>query len=330
MYCRVFGLTFQSDRELPGLDRIQEPPVVDYNVRFDDNATSFKLLRREFHSPWYISPRRVKSGRTVVGVRKAADRRRFMFRFYDDVEFIIDRERQEILIGGLRRASLQAAIHHLVFSLPGFLLSLRKSLCFHGASVTWGEGAIALVGQSNFGKSVLSAYMAVRGIDVLSDDLVALDVIGNDIKVYHGYPWVSLRPESLHLLDAENLGSLGIGSQFSYLDETYVTSDLRRNGVSSQLNSMNLKAIYLLSPVDDPECRPVSEQVPRPQALMALMEAADRTHIPYPEFKPQEFSLIGSVVAAVPTYRLYYHLSADSLSAIGGHLIQPPDLRPER
>jgi hypothetical protein len=252
-----------------------------------------------------------------------------MFRFYDDVEFIIDWERQQILIGDLRRASLQAAIHHLVFSLPGLLLGLRKSLCLHGAAVRWGEGAIALVGQSNFGKSVLSAYMAVRGIDVLSDDLVALDVIGNIIKVNHGYPWMSLRPESLHLLDAGNLSSLRIGSKFRYLDEAYVTSDLRRNSVPSQLNSIDLKAIYLLAPVDDSECRPVSAQVPRPQALMALMEAADRTHIPYPEFKPQEFSLIGSIVAAVPIYRLYYHLSADSLSAIGKHLIKPPDLRPE-
>ena len=55
---------------------------------------------------------------------------------------------------------------------------------------------------------------------------------------------------------------------------------------------------------------------------MALMEAANRTHIPYPEFRAQEFSLMGSVVAAVPTYQLRYHLSADSLTALSGFLVQ--------
>ena len=101
-------------------------------------------------------------------------------------------------------ASLQAAIHHLLFSLPGFLLGLRKSACLHGAAIGWGDGAIALLGQSNSGKSVLSANMAARGIEVLSDDLVALDVIGDTVKVYPGYPWICLRPESLHWLQTEN------------------------------------------------------------------------------------------------------------------------------
>jgi hypothetical protein len=322
MYYRVFGLTFGSDCELPGLDRLEETSAVDYSLKFDDKTNSFELLRNEFHSPGYISPRRVKCGRTVVEVRKTEDRRKFLFRFYDDVEFIIDRGRQDIWIDGLGRASLQAAIHHLLFSLPGFLLVLRNSACLPGAAIGWGDAAIALLGNSISGKSALSAYMAARGMDVLSDDLVALDVIGSIITVYPGYPWICLRPGSLDWLRTEMFVAGRFGSKWHYLDEAYVTWDLRRMGSPFQLKPRKLEAFYLLVPVDDPKCKPGIEQVPRHQALMVLMEAASRTHIPYPELMPQEFSLMGSAAAAVPTYRLRYHLSADGLTALSALLVQ--------
>ena len=324
MICyRVYGLTFQSDCELPGLDRIQEASVVDYSLRFDDGTNRFEMLRREFHCPWYISPRRVNCGRTVVEVCKAEDCGKFLFRFYDGIEFIVDRGREDIWVD-VRTASLQTAIRHLLFSLSGFLLCLRKSACLQGAAIGWGDGAIALLGKSNSGKSVLSASMAARGIEVLSDDLVALDVIGGTVKVHPGYPWVCLRPESLHWLRTDNLDVGRSRPKWHYLDEAYVTWDLRRIGVPSQLRSRKLEAIYLLAPEEGSNCKLAIESVSRHRALMALMEAADHTHIPYPEFRRQEFSLMGSVVAAVPTYRLRYHLSADSLRALSSVLQQHP------
>ena len=317
IYYRVFGLTFRSDCELP-LDRIQETLVVDYSLRFDGDTDRFEVLRREFHCPWYISSRRI-NGWTVVEVWKTEDCRKFLFRFYDGVEFIVDRGREDIWVD-VRTASLQAAIHHLLFSLSGFLLGLRKSACLHGAAIGWGDGAIALLGKSNSGKSVLSASMAARGIEVLSDDLVALDVIGSTVKVYAGYPWICLRPESLHLLGIDTFDADRFRSAWHYLDEAYVTWDLRRIGGRTQVKPRELEAVYLLEPVEDAKCKLAMEQVPRHRALMALMEAANRTHIPYPEFTPQEFSLAGSVVSAVPIYGLRYHLSGDGLAALSGLL----------
>ena len=326
VYYQVYGLTFRSDCELP-LDRIPETPIVDYSLRFDDCTNSFEVLRREFHRPWYISPWHVKCGQTVVEGWKTEDCRKFLFRFYDGIEFIVDRPREDIWVN-VRTASLQAAIHHFVFSLPGFLLGLRKSACLHGAAIGWESDALALLGESNSGKSVLSANVAARGIEVLSDELVALDVVGDIVQVYPGYPWICLRPGSLQWLRTDEFDARRFRSKWNYLDEDYVTWDLHRSG-PSQLKPRNLGAIYLLAPVKDSKCKPAIEHVPRHQALMALMEAAKRTHIPYPEFIPQEFSLMGSVVAAVPTYRLRYHISGDSLTALSDLLVQPRAARPK-
>jgi hypothetical protein len=318
IYYQVYGLTFRSNCELPGLDRTQETSIVDYSLRLDD-SNRFEMLCRDFRYPWYISPWRLKCGRTVLQVWKAEECLKFLFRFYDGVEFIIDRERGDIWVDGVRGAPLQAATRHLLFSLPGFLLGLRKSVSLQGAAIGLGDGAIALLGKSRSGKSVLSASMAAQGFDVLSDDLVALDVIGGTVKVYPGYPWISLRPDSVHWLGADKLGAPRSCSKWHYLDEAYVTWDVRK-ARPCQLKPRRLEAIYLLAPAEDSKCKPAIEPVPRRRALMALMEAADHTHIPYPEFKRQEFSLMGAVVAVVPTYGLRYHLSADSLPALSSLL----------
>ena len=311
IYYRVYGLTFQSSCELPGLDCTQES-TVDYILRFDSDR--FETLCRQFCNAWYISSWRLNCGRAVLKVWKGEDGGKFLFRFYDDVGFIVDRDLGELWVDSAGGTMLQAATRHLLFSLPGFLLGLRKSACLHGAAIGWGDGAVAMLGVSNSGKSVLSASMAAQGFDVLSDDLVALDVIDGTVMVYSGYPWICLRPDSIHWLGAENLSAYQSSSEWHYLDDVYVTWDLP--GAASQSKARRLEAIYFLTPTKDAKCRPAIESIPKHQALMMLMEAADRTHIPYSEFRRQEFSLMGAVADAIPAYRLRYYLSANSLPAL--------------
>jgi len=327
MICyRIYGVTFRSDCELPGLDPISETSVVDYSLRFHAGADTFQTLRRQCHCLCHISSRRLKCGQAAVEVSKTKDCRTLLFRFYDGIEFVLDRTHEQIWIRGLRGTSLQAAIHHLLFSLPGFLLGLRKSACLHGAAIGREDGVVALLGKSNSGKSVLCAQLAAQEIQVLSDDLVALDVINGTIKVHRGYPWVSLRPQSLHLLPMDELPRRTL-SEWHYLDEAYVTWDLPKRTDSSQSTPTNLKAIYLLSPVNDPSREPAIELAPSHQAFMALIEAANRTRIPYAEFRAEEFSLMASVVANIPVYELRYHLSAKSSKALTGLLLQASKLQ---
>jgi hypothetical protein len=319
-YYRVYGLAFQSDYELP-LDRSHKTSVIDYYLRFGD-PNQFEVLRREFHCPWYVSPRRVKCGRTVVKVWKTEACSKFLFSFYDGVEFIIDRQHKDIWIGGVPIRLLQGALRHLLFSLTGFLLGLRKSVCLHGAAIGWRNGAIALLGESYSGKSILSAKMVARGVEVLSDELVALDVVGDAVKVHYGFPWICLRSGSLRLLRTDGLNAGQLTSKWQYLDEAHVSWNLGRIDDASQLAARKLTTIYFLSPVGDPMCEAAIEQIPPHQALMALMGAAGRTHISYPEFRPQEFRLMGSVVSVVPTYRLRYHVSDSGLTALSGLLVR--------
>ena len=268
------------------------------------------MLRTDSLRPWFSSRRRLECGRTVLKVWKTENSREFLFRFYDGVEFIIDEKHGDIWFDGRQS---QAATYHLLFLLPGFLLALRKAVCLRGAVIGWEDGAIALLGHSCTGKSMLSVTMEARGVHILSDDLVALHVNGGIMRVYPGYPWISLRPESLHWLGTNNFDVGRLRSKWNYLDEVFLTWDLRPCGRPFQSQPRKLQAIYLLAPAEDPGCEPAIESIPQYQALMGLM---DHSHVPYPEFKPQEFERLGSVVATVPTNKLRYHLSRDSLTAI--------------
>jgi hypothetical protein len=318
MHYRMFGLAFRSNCELCGLDQTRETSNVDYTLNFDQ-SNRFEKLRPTFQYPCYTSSWRMKCGRVVLRVWKTEINDKFLFRFYDNVEFIIDREGGDIWVNCME---LEAATRHLLFSLPGFLLGLRKSACLQGAAIRGAQGAVALLGKSKSGKSVLSASMAARGFDVLSDDLVALNVVGDTASVYPGYPWICLRPESLQWLGCKSFKSNQVQSKWQYLDETYVTWDLHRVRWSN-VRPSNLEAIYLLAPVEDSTCISTINPVPKHKAVVALMEAAQHTRLPCSEFTRQEFSLMGSIVAAaIPVYKLSYHLSADNLPFLSNLLEQ--------
>ena len=193
----------------------------DYSVKFTNHPNNREALPSELHCAFYVSPWLLKCGQPAVKLFRTDNRRKFLFPFYDGIVFILDRDRQQILINIPPGSSPQAAIYHLLFSLPGFLLGLRGSACLHGAAIGRGDSAIALLGGSRSGKSVLSAEMAARGVEILSDELVAIDEIDGAAKVYPGYRWISLRSDSLHCLSAGNDARL-IDSEWHYLDESYV------------------------------------------------------------------------------------------------------------
>ena len=331
MICyRAFGLTFLSDCELPGVNRASEKSSPDYFLKFNAHSNILDAFPLDLTSPFYVSPRRLKRGQPAVEVFRTESYRKFLFRFYDDVVFVIDLDRKQILIDYPPNEPLQAALRHLLFSLPGFLLGLRGSGCLHGAAIGRGNSAIAVLGRSRSGKSILSAEMAVRGLEVLSDDLVALDEISGVVQVYSGYPWISLRSDTLSWLSAGSVGTPLARSKWHYLDDCYITLNLSRsNGVYSS-DAKKLEAIYLLMPTNEPHCRPTIEQVAQYRVLTELMDASGRTRIPYRELTSQAFSFLGRLMTSVPVFGLRYHLSKETLAPLMDHLMEAPGLQPGR
>lgn len=80
----------------------------------------------------------------------------------------------------------------------GFVLQVRGKLAFHGAALSRGGRALAILGDRGSGKSTAARALAGRGFGMLSDDIVAL---GPDGLVPRGLLRSRLNPDSFGQLE---------------------------------------------------------------------------------------------------------------------------------
>lgn len=75
------------------------------------------------------------------------------------------------------------------------MLAQRGTLVLHGSAVRRGDTAVAIVGESEQGKSTLAAALARGGWGFVADDLVPVTP-GPEPRTIAGYPMVKLFPEA--------------------------------------------------------------------------------------------------------------------------------------
>lgn len=70
---------------------------------------------------------------------------------------------------------------------------LRGYELLHASAVAFGERMVAIVGPTGSGKSTLALHLALRGVPVLTDDVLALALEGDRVHGYPGSGVISLR-----------------------------------------------------------------------------------------------------------------------------------------
>jgi hypothetical protein len=81
------------------------------------------------------------------------------------------------------------------------LLRQRGLLTLHAAVVAKREQAIVFVGESGWGKSTLAEYFSQNGYEVICDDIGAIEITDNEIRVLQGNATIKLRSGSEAILD---------------------------------------------------------------------------------------------------------------------------------
>ncbi|NQT17919.1 MAG: hypothetical protein HQ582_34525 [Planctomycetes bacterium] len=93
------------------------------------------------------------------------------------------------------------------------LLELQGVICLHASAVCLGESAVGLAGQSGAGKSTLTASLVDHGHPLLADDILPLEIRGEDCLAVPGYPQLKLSRDALRKVDAcaeaQITGSIG-------------------------------------------------------------------------------------------------------------------------
>lgn len=173
------------------------------------------------------------------------------------------------------------------------LLRQRGFLTLHGAGLARDGGAIAILGNSGWGKSTLSSYLSDHGFALLGDDIVAIDTrVERGPVIVPGFPVARLRPDAAqHLSSGKRVSKDLFGKTRLHLsDANYKTS-------------FPLKAIYVLEP--EPRTTNRVVRCTGTEGLLHLIEHTRVTNlIVHPDYKRAHLQQCKAVLNHVPTYVL--------------------------
>ena len=178
---RACGLNIESDLRLPELDIGHEPRFssggADVVIRFDRLERFSHLARQQAR---HIRP-------TPEGIHL----------FWRDTGAFLVRDGREIVVDpipGVREPLLRL---FLLGTTMAMLLHQRgEVVVLHGSVVAGAGQAVAFLGNKGAGKSTLAAAMHARGHDLLSDDILAIDVRGESVMAVPSFPHLKLWPDS--------------------------------------------------------------------------------------------------------------------------------------
>ena len=136
-------------------------------------------------------------------------------------------------------------------------------LCLHGSAVAFSSGSVAFLAPKFHGKSTTALALTRAGARLVSDDMVAVELTSPP-RAHPGVHAVRLWEDSAKEIVGDDNVREGVGGKL-VLDD--LAEDDRMDDVT------NLRAIYLLNPIqDDPELPAVErEQTVSVEAAMALI-----------------------------------------------------------
>ena len=149
--------------------RLREGAVLESSAEFDE------ILTLEVHGRWvrgYCTSVAEMFTSAQTWLVEVSDTCRFTWRDGDSV-LVVDRLR------GVRPERVVFWFLHIV--LPFYLSRNRSLLFLHAGCVAYDGSAIAFAASTGTGKSSLAAACLDRGFDLLTDDKLALQPVGDSI-----------------------------------------------------------------------------------------------------------------------------------------------------
>ncbi|WP_153306458.1 AAA family ATPase [Desulfogranum japonicum] len=185
------------------------------------------------------------------------------------------------------------------------LLYLRGYLVFHGSCVADADGrVIALVGDSGAGKSTLAGRLMQHGYSVLSDDVVALDMQQQTVRVLPAFPLLKIHPNMVEHISpsAGTLLPVQDGEVKRYLPVPACNTNER----------YALQAICFLEQGDRVSCTRISAR----QAMLKNIRFTMPTRLMQQVGGAGHFQQCAAVSQSVPSFEVTRTSQADDLEQL--------------
>ena len=280
-----FGLNFESEYPLPGAHAGSDPSLP------------------------VVSIRRARASESWSEFTSRCDAGDFLVARLPDVLYFCVRSGREIIMRPDENADPGEAEFLIRTMSSNFALALllrqRGFLTLHASVLRNQDTTIAFVGESGWGKSTLAEFFSQHGYEVLSDDIGAINIDGDSIRVVPGHPLVKLRSEaSQHLLNgaAADLKTEPDGRVFR----------TKKRFLSAPVP---LDRLYLLTPSFSSEV--TIEQVAPQQAVLALAKHTHGAHLmTRKDYQTSLLQQCSEIVNRIPTQVLYRRKGIEHLPEV--------------
>jgi hypothetical protein len=310
IFYRIFGLTVQTSRSLPGVVPA-EPPSYPTDLVIEiggASAPDFDSCRDD-QELFYTSAIQTDTGESALRIWKRRGGAFFQLDYYDGTQFWVDAQGGRIWAQWSDRSSFEDTVTYLLGPVLGFVLRIRSVTSLHASAVVCEGKALAFVGMPGAGKSTTAAAMAQRRHAVLSDDIVALSECERRYYAAPAYPYLSLWPEAADAL-------YGRGKTLPAFSENY---DKRRISLDAEAfanEPVALRAIFVLQERIVASEAPYIETMTPREALISLVTNTYANLLLNEEMRVREFELLGRLVGAVPVLRVHAHQDAKRIGAL--------------
>ena len=294
MYYLAYGSKGESSFPLPELQEITtDSPQLNWTFRVLPPLETPISDYSWFHS-WIH-----EDGTTWFACTKQAQD--YVLRFPEFADFVISADGEQIDCAPWPNVPDETIRHLFLDQILPRILSQREGVVLHGSAVVIGGGGVVFMGESGQGKSTLAVSLSRKGFPMLTDN--GLYVTQKDqLLCYPSYPGVRLWSESVSELYQ---GSSALPFVAHYSDKQRL--DATQGALPFAASPVPLRAIYLL--VSGPAHQGKDVEIWPARGQEAFREVAKGLHrldVTNRSELLHQFELVSKVVAAVPTYKLYF------------------------
>lgn len=289
------GLIIHADRQIPGLALAADPDATaDVQVHLEAMSSHAGVYPRAL---WYQTPTVNGQGRPNLVIWRTAPGG-FHFQYDNGAEFFIEPDARHIWCTWPASLTVAESSVYLRGPILGLVLRLRGIVSLHASSLAVGSVAFALLGNVGAGKSTTAAALVEHGCSLLADDVSAMQMNREGIRVLPGIPRISLWSDAAAAVygRAHVLPRLTpAGGALDWWDKRYV--DVSTDQFCRR--AMPLAALYVLRRRMPDATTPRIEEIAPKDAFIAL---TDETYVNYAldrDMRAREFHLLGQLIRQV-------------------------------
>jgi energy-coupling factor transporter ATP-binding protein EcfA2 len=322
---RLYGLTLDANRSIPGLAPADAGSEVDLRVEYQGHRIRSRMpgTASNWQMVGAVGNDEAGSVRLLARESGAGTEHLLVVSGPDgfSVEFAFDPKARQITVTWSNPRQRDENIDSLLLG-PGMrcLLHLRGATSLHAGAVTIAGRAVAIVGSKGAGKSTTVAYLARLGHRVSADDVTVLLEAGGLWQVSPGPARMALWPGTLAALgmDWRALPTvLSPGEKRS----VQLSFDASPGPFRFESEPRPLAAIYVLGEQDPGLAEPAIEQLSAADGLLHLLDHAQGWMPNDAEARTHGFTRISLLAQRVPIRKVQRPVGLDAVPALAEAIV---------